>query len=117
MTRDELLYKICPIDMTFVCCNPGNKSCCKDCECVMSEWLDAYDKHVIAEYEAKHGNLADTIREIHDCVAKEIYRKGIDDFLNAIAEHFNKNLDDYIERGATYSDIKQIAEQLKEQEK
>ena len=33
-----------------------------------------------------HTNLKDTIREIHDNVAKEMYYKGIDDFANWLVE-------------------------------
>ena len=81
MTRNQLLYKICPTDTTFDC-RTGNKSCnCYDCERVLNEWLEEYDKHVIEQYKADT-NLKDTIREIHDSVANEMYCKGIDDFAN-----------------------------------
>ena len=85
MTRNQLLYKICPTDTTFDC-RTGNKSCnCYDCERVLNEWLEEYDKHVIEQYNANTG-LNDTIKDIHDNVAKEMYCKGIDDFANWLVE-------------------------------
>ena len=49
MTRDKLLYKICPTDMTFDC-RTGNKSCnCYDCGRVLEEWLDEYDNQIRAD--------------------------------------------------------------------
>ena len=81
MTRDELLENICPVEMVYDCCNTS----CKDCNRVLEEWLDEYDKHIIEQYEADT-NLKETIREIHDNVAKEMYCKGIDDFANWLVE-------------------------------
>ena len=85
MTRDELLFSICPGYRTISCCN-GNKSFnCDYCNRVLNKWLDEYDKHVIEQYKADT-NLKDTIREIHDNVAKEMYCKGIDDFAKWLVE-------------------------------
>ena len=85
MTRNQLLYKICPTDTTFDC-RTGNKSCnCYDCERVLNEWLEEYEKHVIEQYKADT-NLKDTIRDIHDNVAMEMYCNGIDDFANWLVE-------------------------------
>ena len=84
MTRDELLKKICP----WGTCDCGNdyESCnCDDCNRVLEEWLYDYEKHVIEQYKADT-NLKDTIREIHDNVAKEMYCKGIDDVVIKIKE-------------------------------
>ena len=78
MTRDDLLNRICPMDRIFNCCNAYTDEYCHDCKRIMSEWFDKYDKHVIEQYKADT-NLKDTIREIHDRVAKEMYCKGIDD--------------------------------------
>ena len=47
--------------------------------------LEEHDKHVIEQYKADT-NLKDTIREIHDNVAREMYCKGIDDFANWLVE-------------------------------
>ena len=84
MTRDELLKKICPWGTCD--CGDNYESCnCDDCNRVLEEWLDEYDKHVIEQYKADT-NLKDTIREIHDNVAQEMYCKGIDDFLKEICK-------------------------------
>ena len=85
MTRKELLYNICPTGTIFDC-RTGNKSCnCNDCNSVLNKWLDEYDKHVIEQYKT-YTILKDTIREIHDNVANEMYCKGIDDFANYLVE-------------------------------
>ena len=73
MTRDELLNLICDV-------HP-----CVDFNLFFNNWLDKYDNHVIEQYKADT-NLRDTIREIHDNVAREMYCKGIDDFANWLVE-------------------------------
>ena len=79
MTRDELLKKICPWGTCD--CGDDYESCnCDDCNRVLEEWLYDYEKHIIEQYKADT-NLKDTIREIHDNVAQEMYCKGIDDFV------------------------------------
>ena len=84
MTRDELLKKICPWGTCD--CGDDYESCnCDDCNRVLEEWLYDYEKHVIEQYKADT-NLKDTIREIHDSVAREMYCKGIDDFLSEICK-------------------------------
>ena len=84
MTRDELLKKICPWGTCD--CGDDYESCnCDDCNRVLEEWLYDYEKHVIEQYKADT-NLKDTIREIHDNVAQEMYCKGIDDFLSEICK-------------------------------
>ena len=81
MTRELLLEYICPSDFTDVCVLVG----CEHCEVKLNEWLDEYDKHVIEQYKADT-NLKDTIKDIHDNVAQEMYCKGIDDFANWLVE-------------------------------
>ena len=81
MTRELLLENICPADFTDVCVLIG----CEHCEVKLNEWLDDYDKHVIEQYKADT-NLKDTIKDIHDNVAREMYCKGIDDFANWLVE-------------------------------
>ena len=84
MTRDELLKKICPRGTCD--CGDDYESCnCDDCNRVLEEWLYDYSKHVIEQYKADT-NLKDTIRDIHDNVAKEMYCKGVDDFANWLVE-------------------------------
>ena len=84
MTRDELLKKICPWGTCD--CGDDYESCnCDDCNRVLEEWLYDYEKHVIEQYKADT-NLKDTIRDIHNNVAQEMYCKGIDDFANWLVE-------------------------------
>ena len=84
MTRELLLEKICLSDCTYNCVILD--SCdCDYCNVKLSELLDEYDKHVIEQYKADT-NLKDTIRDIHNNVAQEMYCKGIDDFVKKIEE-------------------------------
>ncbi len=49
MTRDILLNNLCPTDTTFDCWN-GDESCdCDDCNRVLNEMLDKYDKQIRAD--------------------------------------------------------------------
>ena len=84
MTRDKIIKKICPWGTCD--CGDDYESCnCDDCNRVLEEWLDDYEKHLIEQYKADT-NLKDTIREIHDNVAREMYCKAIDEY--------NKKLDE-----------------------
>ena len=106
MTRDKLLNLICDV-------HP-----CVDFNLFFNKWLDEYDKHVIEQYKADT-NLKDTIREIHDNVAQEMYCKGIDDFVKKVKEH-HYVLSDVInstDYGMFTVGIEQIAEELKAGEK
>ena len=87
MTRELLLQYICPTTCTKDCSFLGRNGdvICDYCYVKLNEWLDEYDKHVLEQYKADT-NLKDTIREIHDNVAQEMYCKGIDDFVNKINE-------------------------------
>ena len=96
MTRDELLKKICPWGTCD--CGDDYESCnCDDCNRVLEEWLDEYDKQIRAKAINDYYNklnekintdtrLKETIKDIHDNVAKEMYCKGIDDFLSDICK-------------------------------
>ena len=107
MTKDELLKKICPWGTCD--CGDDYESCnCDDCNRVLEEWLYEYDKHVIEQYKADT-NLKDTIREIHDNVAHEMYCKGIDDLFNEI--NICRKYDEYV----NVLDILEIVKRLKEQ--
>ena len=107
MTRELLLEKICLSDCTYNCVILD--SCdCDYCNVKLSELLDEYDKHVIEQYKADTG-INDTIREIHDNVAKEMYCKGIDDLTERLKDYFVIPHDIRV--------IEMIAEQLKEQNK
>ena len=106
MTRDGLLFRICPRYRTPDCFK-GDINCnCTDCNRDLGKWLDEYDKHVIEQYKADT-NLKDTIRDIHDNVAKEMYCKGIDDLCNEISTY--RMYDEY----GNVIDLLEIAEKLK----
>ena len=78
MTRKSLLEKICPAGCTNDCVS---LDCNRHCYEILNKFLDEYDKHVIEQYKA-NTKIKDTIKEIHDNVANEMYCKGIDDFAN-----------------------------------
>ena len=112
MTRKHLLNLICPSKRIDSCENYH----CVDCNLLLIKWLDEYDKHVIEQYKADT-NLKDTIREIHDNVAQEMYCKGIDDLTEKLKEMANNSSTKYIrlsekETITTYG-VEQIAEELK----
>ena len=107
MTRKLLLEKICLSDCTYNCVILD--SCdCDYCNVKLNELLDEYDKHVIEQYKADT-NLKDTIRDIHDNVAQEMYCKGIDDLTERLKDYFVIPHDIRV--------IEMTAEQLKEQNK
>ena len=81
MTRKQLLNLICPNDYINNC----RFIDCDYCNVQLNKLLDKYDKHVIEQYKAST-SLKDTIRDIHDNVANEMYCKGIDDFLTEICK-------------------------------
>ena len=106
MTRKQLLNRICPITRTYDCCNLDTQCHCNDCKQLMNKWLDEYDKHVIEQYKADT-NLKDTIRDIHDNVAQEMYCKGVDDLCNEISTY--RMYDEY----GNVIDLLEIAKRLK----
>ena len=109
MTRDELLKKICPCGTCD--CGDDYESCnCDDCNRVLEEWLYDYEKHVIEQYEA-NTNLKDTIKDIHDNVANEMYCKGIDDVVIKIKECVGMDWE------WDFYFIEEIAEKLKKGDK
>ena len=115
MTRKLLLEKICFHACVYDCVVYG--SCdCDYCEVELNKLFDEYDKHVIEQYKADT-SLKDTIREIHDNVAQEMYCKGIDDLTEKLKEMANNSSTKYIrlsekETITTYG-VEQIAEELK----
>lgn len=118
MTRDTLLNSICPMSRVYDCCIADGDYNCDKCKRLTKEWFDEYDKHVIEQYKADT-NLKDTIREIHDRVAQEMYCKGIDDFVEKVElKYLGVNPDELYEKyypREICEQIKEIAEQLKEQ--
>ena len=107
MTRELLLEHICHTDCTDDCVVLGSCAC-DDCYVKLNELLDKYDKQIIEQYKANI-NLKDTIKDIHDSVANEMYRKGIDDLCKAISVY--GTYDEY----GNVIDILEIAQRLKEQ--
>ena len=125
MIRDDLLKRICPWGTCD--CGDDYESCnCDDCNRVLEEWLDEYDKQIRAKAINDYNNklsekintdtrLKDTIKKILDNIANEMYCKGIDDFVHKCDKHCgfytgdNKNL--------TREDILFIANELKEQDR
>ena len=72
----------------------------------LNELLNKYDKHEIEQYKADTG-LKDTIKEIHDNVAREMYCKGIDDMCTEISSYFTYGY------CGNVIDVLEIAEKLK----
>ena len=119
MTRDELLKKICPWGTCD--CGDDYESCnCDDCNRVLEEWLYDYEKQIRAKAINDYYNklnekintdtrLKDTIKDIHDNVAREMYYKGIDDMCNEICTY--RMYDEY----GNVIDVLRIAKRLKEQ--
>ena len=125
MIRDDLLKRICPRGTCD--CGDDYESCnCDDCNRVLEEWLDEYDKQIRAKAINDYNNeliekidtdthLNDAIKKILDNIANEMYCKGIDDFVHKCDKHCgfysgdNKNL--------TRQDILLIANELKEQDR
>ena len=108
MTRDELLFSICPMSRVYDCCIADGDYDCDNCKRLTKEWFDEYEKHVIEKYKADT-NLKDTIKDIHDNVAQEMYCKGIDDLIEKLKDYFVIPHDARV--------IEMTAEQLKEQNK
>ena len=77
-----------------------------DCESCLEDKIIEHDKHIIEQYKA-NTDLKNTIREIHDNVAQEMYCKGIDDVVIKIKECVGMDWE------WDFMFIEQIAEQLK----
>ena len=92
MTRDELLFSICPGYRAPDCFKGDTSFNCNDCNRVLNEMLDKYDKQIRAD--------------------------AIDDFVHKVKEH-HYVLSDVInstDYGIFTVGIEQIAEELKEGE-
>ena len=111
MTRNEILNKICPTACTNI--NACTFLGCAQCDMKLNEWLDDYDKHVIEQYKTDT-NLKETIKDIHDNVAKEMYCKGIDDMVgNLIANSRTESIDGKLMLIVTEERIKTVANEMK----
>ena len=125
MIRDDLLKKICPWGTCD--CGDDYESCnCDDCNRVLEEWLDEYDKQIRAKAINDYNNklsekintdtrLKGTIKKILDNIANEMYCKGIDDFVHKCDKHCGFYTED--NKNLTREDILFIANELKEQNK
>lgn len=85
-----------------------------DCESCLEDKIIEHDKHIIEQYK-ENTKLKDTIKDIHDNVAQEMYFKAIDDFVHIVKEH-NYILSDIFNNkdyGMYTIEIEQIAEELK----
>ena len=109
MTRKQLLAAICPSSRMHDCENYH----CIDCNLELIKWLNEYDKHVIYQYKADTG-LNDTIKDIHDNVAQEMYCKGVDDMVgNLIANSRTEIIDGKLMFIVTEERIKTVANEMK----
>ena len=105
-------------------CNAKQFECDKylDCDSCLEDKIKEHDKQIRADaindyYRTLNEKintdtrLKDTIREIHDNVAQEMYCKGIDDLCNEISTY--RMYDEY----GNVIDVLEIVKRLKEQEK
>ena len=103
-------------------CNAKQFECDKylDCDSCLEDKIKEHDKQIRADaindyYRTLNEKintdtrLKDTIREIHDNVAREMYCKGIDDLYNEISIY--RMYDEY----GNAIDLLEIVEKLKEQ--
>lgn len=114
MTRKQLLYSICPTERKNKC----EDYQCSDCTILLIKWLDEYDKNIIEKYNIDT-NLKDTIKEIHDNVANQMYCKGIDDFVIFMKETLEHDwnttkISEQIIYNRLFDECDRIAEELKE---
>ena len=91
----------------YDCCIADGDYDCDNCKRLTKEWLDEYDKHVIEQYKSDT-NLKDTIKDIHDNVAQEMYCKGVDDMCTEISSYFTYGY------CGNVIDVFEIADKLKE---
>ena len=81
MTREELLYKICPTVTTYDCRN-GNKICnCDDCVNEMNVWLEEYYNQIRAEViEEVNKKLDELERNCESCYGSKIVEMYADTY-------------------------------------
>ena len=81
-----------------------------DCESCLEDKIIEHDKHIIEQYK-ENTKLKDTIRDIHDNVANEMYCKAIEEYKNALLKLIKDEQDTrygYLNE----KDIREVAEQL-----
>ena len=90
----------------------------------LKELLNKYDRHEVEmeipkyKYTKADTNLKDTIREIHDNVAREMYCKGVEHFAFLMKEALNYDwattkISEQIIYNRLYDECDRIAKQLK----
>ena len=96
MTIDEAIAKYNKLANNDRTCYPEEAQ-------QLTEWLEelkSYRASVFSGYMTQK-------------MLKEEYNKAIDDFVKKLEEHQQENWIDNLEYGITFSDIEQVAEQLK----
>ena len=100
-------------------CNAKQFECDKylDCDSCLEDKIKEHDKQIIEQYKADT-NLKDTIKDIHDSVANEMYCKGVDDFVRKVKErqyilHILSDFMNCEDYGMFTVGIEEIAEELK----
>lgn len=81
-----------------------------DCESCLEDKIIEHDKHIIEQY-IENIKLKDTIKNIHDSVAKKMYCKGIEEYKNALLKLIKDEQDTrygYLNE----RDIREVADQL-----
>ena len=108
-------------------CNAKQFECDKylDCDSCLEDKIKEHDKQIRADAINDYYNklnekintdtrLKDTIREIHDNVAKEMYCKGIDDMVkNLISNSRTEIIDEKLMLIVTEERIKTVANEMK----
>ena len=88
-----------------------------DCESCLEDKIIEHDKHIIEQYK-ENTKLKETIKDIHDNVAQEMYYKGINDFAILMKEALNYDwfttkISEQIIYNRLFDECNRIAEQLK----
>lgn len=86
-----------------------------DCDSCLEDKIIEHDKHIIEQYK-ENTKLKDTIRDIHDNVANEMYCKAIEEYKKALLKLIKD------EQNTRYGylnemDIREVAEQVKNRNK
>ena len=87
-----------------------------DCESCLEDKIIEHDKHIIEQYK-ENTKLKDTIKNIHDNVAKEMYCKGVGDFAILMKETLNHDwattkISEQIIYNRLFDECDRIAKQL-----
>lgn len=89
------------------------ESCAEEHEKIAS-WLEEYKKLKSIDEDLRLKYCYEDLSDADNLGYLRGYNKAIDDFIKKLEEHEHKNWIDNLEYGITWSDIEQIAEELKE---